>query len=166
MKYATSSSFNIKLGYCYFDYAFNNGEIAISVNDIVVENYTNLQAKSKMNKGFMGELNLGAGNKLRFSLGLMYRYFLTADYNISYIKEEVLTSAITSYNETGELSAHSVRVKPEISFLPLSNLRFFVNLTLAATLWEGEDTSMFDDLKSYPGVDTYAGLGAGIRYYY
>jgi len=161
-----SDSTNLKAGYCYFGYKFDEGSIDMTSNGTTVEEIRNASAESKMKKGLFAEINVSAGERFRFALGLKYAYFFKAEYKLIYDKRVLVPSVTeTSVNATAKLSAHSVRIRPELSFLAIDDFRVFVNATIAASIWTGE-ISIFDDLNSYPGVDAYSGIGAGVRYYF
>ena len=87
-------------------------------------------------------------------------------YIIAYKEEMNPPGTKVPIEETASLSAHSARIRPEFSFLPLENLRVFINVTIAGSYWVGDDTSIFDDLKAYSGVDIYTGIAGGVRLYF
>ena len=165
-RYIVSETLSLKLGYCYFNYNFKEGEIEMREGGSVVKRITEFEAESKMKKGIMAEINFTGGKIFQFALGLQYKYFFGADYKLDYKEEVNPPGTKVSVEETASLSAHSARIRPEFSFLPLENMRVFVNVTIAGSYWVGGDTGIFDDLKAYSGVDIYTGIAGGIRLYF
>jgi hypothetical protein len=60
------------------------------------------------------------------------------------------------------LDAHSLRIRPELSFKLNENTRLYFNAVLGATAWEGTP----DGEQEYPGYDVFSAAGVGIRYYF
>lgn len=145
------NSTNLRLGYRNFEYDITEGDIRQSSG----EHDINGIANGKMATGIDAELNLLFGEKVTFGVGIGYTFFTGAEYTWEY-------DIVGGGHQAGsaELDAHSLRIRPEISFETMENLRIYVNVMLAATAWEGTP----DNGKDYPGFDIYSAAAVGLRY--
>jgi len=145
-------SVNLRLGYRNFEYDITDGDIRQSSGEHDIHGIAN----GKMTTGIDAELNLLFGEKVTFGVGIGYTFFTGAEYTWQYDIEN------GPQNQAGsaELDAHSLRIRPEISFETMENLRIYLNVMLAATAWEGTP----DNGKDYPGFDVYSAAAVGLRY--
>ncbi|OGV68921.1 MAG: hypothetical protein A2283_16745 [Lentisphaerae bacterium RIFOXYA12_FULL_48_11] len=149
------NSTNLRLGYRNFEYDITDAVIDQYEGGTLVEQDINGIANGAMATGIDAELNLIFGDKITFGVGIGYTFFTGAEYTWEY-------DAIPGGHQVGsaELDAHSLRIRPEVSFEAMENLRLYVNVMLAATAWEGTP----DDGKDYPGFDVYSAAAVGLRY--
>ena len=159
VRFGHKNGCNLRLGYRNFQYDINNAWINQRENGVLTEIDMDGIAEGKLSTGADVELNLAAGTSVQFALGLGYTFFKDAEYEWSYT---AIGDNAGFHAGAAEVDAHSVRVRPEISFGLSDELRVFVNGTIAATAWDIDKDD--DDTPDYPGIDIYSAIGAGIRY--
>jgi hypothetical protein len=162
VRFGSRDNVNFKLGYRYFNFEFSNGELDQYENGILTEEDRNGEATGDLTTGIDGELNLALGDELQFALALGGSYFIDANYEWSYDKKGEDTGGAWQHVEgSATYDAYSARIRPEISFEPVDNLRIYLNYTLQASMWSADvDT---DDFGDYPGLDLYSAVECGAR---
>jgi hypothetical protein len=154
LRLGSRDSVNVRFGYRSFEYDISDGDIRQSNG----EHDINGVANGDMTTGIDAELNLVFGEETTFGVGIGYTFFMDAEYTWEYDIES------TGAHRTGSatLDAHSLRIRPELSFKLNDNTRLYFNAVLAATAWEGTP----EGEQEYPGYDVFSAAGVGIRYYF
>lgn len=154
VRFGSKHSTNLRVGYRKFEYDVTDAII----NQSSGERDINGVANGDLTTGIDAELNLIFGEKVSFGVGLGYTFFTGAEYTWAY--DKVVGGSVEHKVGSAKLDAHSVRVRPELSFEAIENLRIFINYTLAATAWTGTP----DGGQDYPGVDVFSAAAVGLRY--
>jgi hypothetical protein len=166
VRYVPSVNFNIKVGYAMYKYNLSEGVIDMWLDGSLTESERDCTASTNFKKGAFGEMNVLLGQTFQFRLSMRGGYFFKADYNLSYNKTFSLLPDTGLKTHTVKVSAAEARALAEFSYLFFDKFRFYVNGSAQGAIWLAEDSTIFDDLKSFPGFDALVTAGAGVRVYF
>lgn len=161
LKFVPNNTFSFRIGYRNFNYDLSNADITQYENGAIDERDINGVADCSLATGIDTQLGLifGSPDALQLGLTLGYTYFIDAEYDWEY--DEVIGAATTHRTGSATANAHSLRIRPEVSFPLTDAVRLYADWCIAATAW---DADLPDEDPSYPGFDMYSGVSVGVRY--
>lgn len=149
---------NLRVGYRRFKYEIEDAEVTVREDGVVTDRYINGAATGDLTTGIDVEGTLAFGKRFTFGVTIGGTYFKDAKYDWSY---DVVVGDVGPRQGSATLDAYAVKIRPEVSFEIVKNLRAFLNYQLSATTWSG---SRPEDAEDYVGTDVCTGVGLGARY--
>jgi hypothetical protein len=149
---------NLRLGYRMFNYKLSNGELDETRGGSLTRMIREGEAEGDLSAGIDAEFNLVFGSTFKAGLMIGGTYFMDAEYDWTY-RDSLNGGTVESGSAT--LDAVSLRLAPEMSYEIATDLRLFINYTVAATAWIGNKD---DEEEEYAGYDVVSALTAGLRY--